>query len=334
MLMATLLATGIRTGSLTVIDAHGGRHVFGDGMLPAATIRLHDARLHRAVFFDPWLKLGEAYMDGTMTVEDGSLDDVVEIATINAKVLGGHPVRRFAKAFARVSRWWQQRNPIGRARRHVAHHYDLSQELFSLFLDRDLHYSCGYFAAPETGLEEAQRAKCRHIAAKLLLEPGQRVLDIGSGWGSLALYLARTANVEVLGLTLSAEQRAVAQERATAAGLAGRVAFDLRDYREQSGRFDRIVSVGMFEHVGVRHYPEFFGRSFLAAWCGCCGRMAWPSCTASVAAKVPASPTRGYANTFFRVAIPRPCRRCCPRSSVPACGSPTSRYCACTMPKP
>jgi cyclopropane-fatty-acyl-phospholipid synthase len=170
---------------------------------------------------------------------------------------------RFAfRAYAwwdRQFRWLQQHNPVGRARENVAHHYDLSDTLYDLFLDRDRQYSCAYFTADET-LEEAQDNKKRHLAAKLLLEPGQKLLDIGSGWGGLALYLARVANVDVTGVTLSVEQHKVANERARAAGLADRVRFHLRDYREDKGRYDRIVSVGMFEHVGVQHYREFFGQ--------------------------------------------------------------------------
>ncbi|MGH6913140.1 MAG: class I SAM-dependent methyltransferase, partial [Geminicoccales bacterium] len=153
-----------------------------------------------------------------------------------------------------------QYNPVRRAKANVAHHYDLSGRLYELFLDADRQYSCGYFTHRHDDLERAQLDKKRHLAAKLLLEPGQRVLDIGSGWGGLALHLAETANVEVVGLTLSEEQHKISQARAEAAGLGGKVTFKLRDYREEDGRYDRIVSVGMFEHVGPGHYDEFFEK--------------------------------------------------------------------------
>jgi cyclopropane-fatty-acyl-phospholipid synthase len=166
--------------------------------------------------------------------------------------------QRLITAFHTLARWWHQHNPIGLARQHVAHHYDLSRRLFELFLDESMQYSCAYFVKPSIGLAEAQTAKLRHIAAKLLLEPGQRVLDIGCGWGGLAIYLAKTVGVEVVGVTLSKEQHEVAQQRAREAGVEDLVTFKLQDYRLETEHYDRIVSVGMFEHVGVKHYREFF----------------------------------------------------------------------------
>src|SRR5437763_12528119 len=173
-----------------------------------------------------------------------------------------HPneLMRLGRATALLVRRIYQLNPVRRARRNVAHHYDLSDQLYELFLDRDRQYSCAYFRSPEDDLETAQLNKKRHIAAKLLLRPGDKVLDIGCGWGGMALYLATECDVEVTGLTLSAEQHAVAQRRAAAAGLSDRVRFFLRDYREEPGQYDRIVSVGMFEHVGMNHYDRFFAQ--------------------------------------------------------------------------
>lgn len=262
MFLAKLLEKGIQHGHLTLFDAHGRRYVFGDAATrPRAAIRLHDPALHRALAVNPWLKVGEAYMDGTLTIEDGTLTDFLELAALNRHRIGAasgwEPI---AHALNWSLRWLQQRNPIGLARSHVAHHYDLSRDLFDQFLDEDLQYSCAYFRSPDESLDSAQRAKKRHIAAKMLLEPGQRVLDIGCGWGGMAIYLAQVAQVEVLGVTLSQEQHAVACRRAVQAGVADRVRFELRDYRSVSETFDRVVSVGMFEHVGVRHYPEFFGH--------------------------------------------------------------------------
>jgi cyclopropane-fatty-acyl-phospholipid synthase len=197
-------------------------------------------------------------MAGTLTVEDGSLYDFMDICAANNGPAFAHPLSR-ASAFGRaVLRGLHQYNPVPRAQVNVAHHYDLSDELYDLFLDRDRQYSCAYFTDLHGDLERAQLDKKRHLAAKLLLDGGQRVLDIGSGWGGLALYLAEAGAEEVVGITLSQRQLEVSRERARRAGLADRVRFELRDYREQTGTFDRIVSVGMFEHVGVRHYREFF----------------------------------------------------------------------------
>jgi cyclopropane-fatty-acyl-phospholipid synthase len=171
-----------------------------------------------------------------------------------------HPLARIGLVLGWLARPFVQFNPIRRARRNVAHHYDLSDELYALFLDSDRQYSCAYFMEPTDGLEQAQENKKRHIAAKLLLEPGMKVLDIGCGWGGMALFLAERCGVEVLGVTLSEHQLAVARGRAAAKGLSGRARFELMDYRQLAGSFDRIVSVGMFEHVGVPQYRAFFDK--------------------------------------------------------------------------
>jgi cyclopropane-fatty-acyl-phospholipid synthase len=259
MLVARVLRKLLKTGSLTLIDADSRRHeIRGAKPGPHATIRLTDKALHRRLLTNPYLAVGEAYMDGTLLIEEGTLENFLDVLLINEDAAGDMFAFRANAWWDRQLRWLQQYNPIGKARENVAHHYDLSDTLYDLFLDRDRQYSCAYFTADDETLEEAQNNKKRHLAAKLLLEPGQKVLDIGSGWGGLALYLARVANVDVTGLTLSVEQHKVATERARAAGLADSVRFHLRDYREDNGRYDRIVSVGMFEHVGARHYREFF----------------------------------------------------------------------------
>ncbi len=285
MLLSSFLERMIRIGRLEVIDANGRLHVFSGGPGPEATIRLHDRSLHHKLFFNPELYVGEAYMDGTLTIEAGTLSDFLEIVTTNLDAAQSYPLYSACECLSRLSRRWQQYNPVGRARTHVAHHYDLPGRLYDLFLDRDWQYSCAYFQGPGDDLETAQTNKQRHLAAKLLLEPGQRVLDIGSGWGGLALYLAGVGGGEVYGLTLSDEQLKVSNRRAAEAGLADRVRFRLRDYREETGTYDRIVSVGMFEHVGVSHYSEFFSTvGNLLAEDGVCvlhsiGRMAGPSTT-------------------------------------------------------
>lgn len=262
MLLSRLLKRIIRRGALTVIDARGRRHHFaGEGGTehPPVTIRLHDPALHHRLWFNPKLAVGEAYMDGTLTIEQGSLYDFLALAGDNMTRAEADMVG-WTDMAARMLRRLRQFNPAGRARRNVAHHYDLSGTLYDLFLDNDRQYSCAYFPRPDASLEEAQDAKKNHIAAKLLLKPGMRVLDIGCGWGGMALSLARLEDVHVTGITLSEEQLKVARERAQRAGLAHRVEFHLRDYRHQEGRFDRIVSVGMFEHVGVNHYGAFFEK--------------------------------------------------------------------------
>jgi cyclopropane-fatty-acyl-phospholipid synthase len=260
MLASHLFRHLISVGTLTVIDAGGKTHRFAGSAGPQVTIRLHDKTLHRRLLLNPYLAVGEAYMDGTLTVEDGTIYDALDLACRNVERLDNFPLQRLQEGVKRLLRAMHTYNPIHRAQRNVAHHYDLSDALYDLFLDRDRQYSCAYFVTDNDSLEVAQDNKKLHLAAKLLLQPGQKVLDIGSGWGGLGLYLARLAGVDVTGVTLSVEQQKVSQERARAAGIADKVRFHLRDYRQESGKYDRIVSVGMFEHVGTRHYREFFTK--------------------------------------------------------------------------
>ena len=258
--LAHMLRAFVRNGSLTVIDAEGRTHVFAGGPGPRATMRLHDPSLYRNLFLNPELHAGEAYMDERLTFPGSSLREFLTLFSVNRLSLGSYPLQKTLKRVSRALRGFQQANPVGKAQANVAHHYDLGNDFYRLFLDRSMQYSCAYFVDENETLEAAQRNKLRLIAAKLDLRPGLRVLDIGSGWGGLALYLARLEDVEVVGVTLSTEQQALAAERARRAGLAGRVRFELLDYRALDGRFDRIVSVGMFEHVGVGHYDEFFAK--------------------------------------------------------------------------
>jgi cyclopropane-fatty-acyl-phospholipid synthase len=260
MLLGYLLRHLVRRGTLRVIDARGQIHTFAGEPGPTITVRLQDPKLERQLFLNPRLYLGEAYMDGMLTVEDASIYDFLDFLGLNLSLAPRTALTPLYSGFGRAFRVFQQYNPLGRARQNVAHHYDLSDTLYDLFLDADRQYSCAYFTAPDQTIEEAQANKKRHLAAKLLLKPGQRVLDIGCGWGGLALYLARECGVSVTGLTLSSEQLKVAQRRAAVAGLSDRVRFELCDYREATGQYDRIVSVGMFEHVGVVHYATFFRK--------------------------------------------------------------------------
>src|SRR5438105_4053453 len=260
MLLASALLRFIRIGRLNLIDAAGETHVFEGSPGPSASVRVHDPSLHWKFLLSPRFYVPDAYMNGGLTIEEGSLYDFLDILTLNEEGSPGGRLMRLGDIAGRVLRSIHQYNPVHRARRNVEHHYDLSDQLYELFLDRDRQYSCAYFQSPEDDLETAQANKKRHIAAKLLLRPGQMVLDIGSGWGGLALYLASECGAEVTGLTLSQEQLKVAQHRAAAAGLSDRVHFHLRDYREETGQYDRIVSVGMFEHVGVTQYGVFFDK--------------------------------------------------------------------------
>lgn len=261
-LLSSMLSKFVQKGTLRVIDASGKTHLFQGGPGPDVTMRLHEKSLPRKMFFKPELTVGEGYMDGTITFENSTLRDFLYLFSINRLSLGSYPLQKFLRAFSKKMKSIQQFNPVGKAQQNVAHHYDLSRELYELFLDKDMQYSCAYFLSGEDTLEQAQLNKKRHLAAKLQLKPGQKVLDIGCGWGGLALYLAGVADVDVTGVTLSTEQHQVAVERAKALGLQDRVHFELKDYRLLEQRFDRIVSVGMFEHVGVRHYPEFFGKVY------------------------------------------------------------------------
>jgi cyclopropane-fatty-acyl-phospholipid synthase len=260
MLLARLFKRIITRGRLRVIDARGQEHCFAGSPASDIAIRLHDPALHWKLLVRPRLYLPEAFVDGTLTIEEGSLYDLLDLLAGNLESLPAGPVASFFNGSLALFRRVHQYNPVPRARQNAAHHYDLADELYELFLDRDRQYSCAYFRDGVEDLGTAQLDKKRHLAAKLLIRPGQSVLDIGSGWGGLALYLASECGADVTGLTLSAEQHKVATRRAAAAGLADRVRFHLRDYREEEGRYDRIVSVGMFEHVGVNHYKAFFER--------------------------------------------------------------------------
>jgi cyclopropane-fatty-acyl-phospholipid synthase len=257
-ILGALLPRLIHRGTLALGLPSGRQIVAGTGD-PRFDITLTDPTLPRRLVLSPELALGEGYMDGTLTIAGDDLRGFISFLMENAA--HGLPLWNRAilslRTWLRIARQW---NPAPRARANVAHHYDLSARLYDLFLDADRQYSCAYFARPDMSLEEAQLAKKRHIAAKLLLRPGMRVLDIGCGWGGMALTLARDYGVQVTGVTLSEEQLKLARERAAKAGLSDRAEFHLMDYRDVEGPFDRIVSVGMFEHVGVPHYRAYFAK--------------------------------------------------------------------------
>lgn len=259
MLFGVLLKQIVNHGSLRVVDRRGREQSFGDGTGARITIRLHDRGPHLALALNPYLKLGEAYMDGHLTVDQPhTIYDVLDLVLSN---LGTNYSSRAMQLYAAMRRWKRridQHNPIGKAQANVAHHYDLDGGIYDLFLDADKQYSCAYFTRPDMSLDEAQLEKKRHIIDKLDIHSGDRVLDIGCGWGGMALTIAEETGAHVVGVTLSREQHKVATQRAIERGLADRVEFRLQDYRELEAGFDRIVSVGMFEHVGVGHYAEYF----------------------------------------------------------------------------
>ncbi|MGF7150632.1 cyclopropane-fatty-acyl-phospholipid synthase [Sphingomonas zeicaulis] len=264
-LIDTFLQRIVKQGTLTMTH-HDGRTVqYGTPAagFPHVAIRFADAGAANYIVSHPRLGAAEAFMDGRLLIEEGDILDLISLIRANGPWEKGgnleikNPLRRAASSAAeRVSRF----NWAAQSKRNVAHHYDLSDDLYALFLDADRQYSCAYFTHPDNSLEQAQADKKAHIAAKLHLKPGQRVLDIGCGWGGMALYLNRAADVDVLGITLSEEQLKVARARAEAAGVSDRVKFELIDYRDVQGRFDRIVSVGMFEHVGPPHYRDYFRK--------------------------------------------------------------------------
>ncbi len=255
-LLRAALKRFVRAGMLRVTTAGGVTFTFGDGTGTPVAVRFTTKLAELGILLDPELKLGEAYMDGTLLIEQGTLADFLALLSRLGPPKWARPKWAWRYALRRLTQF----NRRQRARRNVAHHYDLDGRLYSLFLDADRQYSCAYFEQPDQSLDDAQLAKKRHLAAKLRLTPGTRVLDIGCGWGGLALYLAEIADARVTGITLSDEQHALARQRAVERGLAREVEFRLQDYRDVPEKFDRIVSVGMFEHVGVGFYDTFFRK--------------------------------------------------------------------------
>lgn len=257
-LLKRALAPVIRSGTLEIIGPSGERIVLGDGSGQPVAVRLSDHSAVWSLLLDPDLRTGELYTDGRLSMVSGDILDFLSLMLRNANDAPPSPPARALDRARTAVQLWRQRNEPGRSRRNVAHHYDLGDELYALFLDPDWQYSCAYFEYPGQSLADAQLAKKRHIAAKLRVEPHHRVLDIGCGWGGLALYLAHVAEAaSVLGVTLSTDQVRRARGRIDPT-LASKVHFELTDYRAVEGQFDRVVSVGMFEHVGLGHYDEFF----------------------------------------------------------------------------
>ena len=259
-MVGRLIGSLLKRGEITLVTPDGKRATYGPGGGKALTIRAADRMVLFEIMRNPRLAIGETYMDGRLVIEDGTILDLLEMVVGNNPWEDGGNNRKAIKKGKKRFKWLFHRNRAGNSKRNVAHHYDLKDELYDLFLDADRQYSCAYFTDPGNSLEQAQSDKKAHIAAKLYLKPGQRVLDIGCGWGGTALYLHRVAGVDVTGVTLSEEQLKVARRRAAEAGVSDHVRFELIDYRAVTGTFDRIVSIGMFEHVGAPHYVEFFSK--------------------------------------------------------------------------
>jgi len=288
-LLGHLLRRFIRNGTMRLFAADGSLHVFGgQGPGPVVTLRLHDRRLYNRLFFNPELYAGEAYMDGTLTFEDGSdIGGFMELFAANRRALGKHPAQAALRQVWRAMKRRHQANPEATAAANARHHYDISTELYRLFLDDGLSYSCAVFEHPETDtLEQAQLCKLQRITAKLRLQPGMSVAEIGSGWGALAIHLAQATGARVTAINVSPEQLGVARARAAEAGVSDLVDFRELDYRALQGRFDRVVSVGMMEHVGIGQFDAYFNkiRDLLTddgfAFIHCIGRMRPPGSTA------------------------------------------------------
>ena len=262
LLLDAVLKRLIRKGDLRLTDWTGAETRYGDESPPHVHVRITSAAAARKIALDPDLNLGESYMNGGLTLISGTIYDFLALSMRNMERQGrAHWIHNVVLKGRLATRRIAQHNPVGKAKENVARHYDLSGALYDLFLDVDRQYSCAYFESSNATLEDAQLAKKRHLAAKLNIKPGMKVLDIGSGWGGLGLYLAEVCGAEVTGVTLSEEQHKLSSERASQRGISDRVQFLLKDYRHLEEKYDRIVSVGMFEHVGIGHYPEFFAKA-------------------------------------------------------------------------
>jgi cyclopropane-fatty-acyl-phospholipid synthase len=287
-LLSNLLRRFIQQGTLQITDVKGHVHVFGD-RLPGPNVAIHllDRKLYIKLFINPELYAAEAYMDGTLTLANGAtIHDFLLLFSINRAGLYTYGSQKLMRRIWRGLRRWHQANPIGLAAAHARHHYDISTEIYRLFLDDKMQYSCAYFRDPERDtLEQAQQNKLVHATSKLRLKPGMKVAEIGSGWGGFAIHLARETGVHVTAVNVSLEQNKVARTHAEAAGVSDRIEFRELDYRQLTGQFDRVVSVGMMEHVGIGHFGEYFRkiRELLTpdgfAFIHCIGRMSQPGTT-------------------------------------------------------
>jgi len=261
-LLSGLLKRFVEKGRLTVIDTTGARSTFGGGEDgPSVTAKLNDEKTAAKLFWNPELAFPEAYMDGRISFEEGStVYDLLLLFSLNRKALGGHPVQQALRNGWRAVRRWQQQNSVAQASKNIKHHYDLSPEFYQLWLDPTMNYSCAYYTHPENSLEQAQQDKMRHIAAKLRLQPGMSVAEVGSGWGGLACYLAKNFGVTITSVSLSPEQIRIAKQRAIDMGVADKVTFLEQDYRNMSGTYDRVISIAMMEAIGISNFDNYFAK--------------------------------------------------------------------------
>jgi cyclopropane-fatty-acyl-phospholipid synthase len=252
----------VKRGEITLIDHDGTRYDYGapDPVFRPVTVRFADAHVAADIMKDPGLGAAEAFMDGRLVLERGEILDLINVIRGSHRWEDAKGSNPFLKKGSKLGHKLRTLNWKPASLRNVSHHYDIGNDFYRLFLDEDLQYSCGYFTDPGNSIEQAELDKKTHIAAKLCLEPGMTVLDMGCGWGGLALYLNRVADVDVLGITLSKEQLGLARQRAAEAGVADRVRFELMDYRDVPGEFDRVVSIGMFEHLGQAFFRPFFRK--------------------------------------------------------------------------
>ncbi len=287
-LLSHLLRRFVRNGHLLVTDHAGMTHSFGTaGSTPEVAIRLTDKSVEREIFFNPELKTAEAYMDERLVMQgDARVFDLLYLFSVNRSGLATHPAQQVLRRVWRAMRRSQQRNPLGLAARNIRHHYDVPPDFYRLWLDETMTYSCAYFTSPGVSLHQAQIDKMRHIAAKLKLEPGMHIAEIGSGYGALATFLARNYDVRVTSVSLSPEQTGVAKARAVREAVADRVSFIEQDYRTLDGSYDRVVSIAMMEAIGIAEFDTYFTRIKRLTKPGgfalvhCIGRMSPPGTTA------------------------------------------------------
>ena len=261
MIIKSVLSRVIRKGNLTWIQHDGNVHHYGDGSGELIKIRTTKDFSEIKLLLNPSLQFGESYMNGSLIMEEGRIHDLLKLLFSNSKIDVDHWIMDVSRAVRFILSKFNVGNYLSKSKKNVAHHYDLSDQLYDLFLDKDRQYSCAYFNSPNDTLDQAQTNKKELIAKKLLLEKGQNVLDIGCGWGGMASFLSKRSEVNVKGITLSEEQIQYANKRKQTESLHN-VEYKLQDYRKVNETYDRIVSVGMFEHVGTKHYQDFFNKVY------------------------------------------------------------------------
>ncbi len=261
MIIKSVLSRVIRKGNLTWIQHDGNVHHYGDGSGELIKIRTTKDFSEVKLLLNPSLQFGESYMNGSLIMEEGRIHDLLKLLFSNSKIDVDHWIMDVSRTVRFILSKFNVGNYLSKSKKNVAHHYDLSDQLYDLFLDKDRQYSCAYFNSPNDTLDQAQTNKKELIAKKLLLEKGQNVLDIGCGWGGMASFLSKRSDVNVKGITLSEEQIQYANKRKQTESLHN-VEYKLQDYRKVNETYDRIVSVGMFEHVGTKHYQDFFNKVY------------------------------------------------------------------------